>query len=464
MQLCMDAPTRHCLSDAHAKPLEGPVTWRGALLKSAQAMQLHVEKDTPPLMSRPGELLIIKALLKRADMADQAVCIKMRYPLLAHQHELDTHMQMVKTGVHRAFVPMLCAFEFEAGKGRWGGLCMPYVDETIGSFMAMSPKPSAPFVMQRLALLYHGRAKTMTDTTNIHGIPLSKYILKKGQFEMDLLAVCFRLLRFLHKNGWVHGDTHMGNFMLDTRTWRVYLIDAERSFQSQDPVQYLLDGQELFGHASALLLSIQNRSTWDMQDVWGVMSKMHACGASKDQYKTALSVPLCNFMPVCTCFVHDDCASSARLAGCKMCTSKRNRKQAMRYVTHGQNWFVETTQSMLDALRYEITTCRTDRRSELKDLAATLTQHAKTIRALVKRATQTSTSKALLRVMATHDVTQFRLWLSRVLYSGTMVKGGAIPAHSLVARLREGGLTAPATLIATLVAEYRPLCCHAEEK
>jgi aminoglycoside phosphotransferase (APT) family kinase protein len=35
-------------------------------------------------------------------------------------------------------------------------------------------------------------------------------------------------LQRMHAAGWVHGDTHLGNFMLDANTWRVVAIDVVR--------------------------------------------------------------------------------------------------------------------------------------------------------------------------------------------------------------------------------------------
>ena len=69
------------------------------------------------------------------------------------------------------------------------------------------------------------------------------------------IGACMDLLQRMHAAGWVHGDTHLGNFMLDSTTWRIVAIDVERAFESRCPRQHLLDLQELFGHASGLLVA-----------------------------------------------------------------------------------------------------------------------------------------------------------------------------------------------------------------
>jgi tRNA A-37 threonylcarbamoyl transferase component Bud32 len=46
--------------------------------------------------------------------------------------------------------------------------------------------------------------------------------------QTAVIAACIELLQRMHAAGWVHGDTHLGNFMLDANTWRVVAIDVVR--------------------------------------------------------------------------------------------------------------------------------------------------------------------------------------------------------------------------------------------
>ena len=44
--------------------------------------------------------------------------------------------------------------------------------------------------------------------------------------QTAVIAACIELLQRMHAEGWVHGDTHLGNFMLDAKSWRVVAIDV----------------------------------------------------------------------------------------------------------------------------------------------------------------------------------------------------------------------------------------------
>jgi hypothetical protein len=185
-----------------------------------------------------------------------------------------------------------------------------------------------------------------------------------GELDLEtaLLAACLRLLRSLHRRGWVHGDAHLGNFVLAFAAaaggagggggggrgggWRVYAIDAERSFRSGDAGQQLLDAQEAFGHASGLLLALAAPADWDMRDVPAVAREMHPARVARRHRRKCANLlaagpaaadpsppppesPLCNLLPVCDCFVHQD--RRRRLAGCALCRARGNRRQARLY-------------------------------------------------------------------------------------------------------------------------------------
>ena len=444
----------------------GRITWQQA--GQAPLSSLSIVPNAAPLLSHPGALLIAKAVVAAGGAE---FCIKMRYPLSDHQKELDTYLSMINHGgVHKAFVPVLYAFEFEfAGpldgqKKVWGALVMPFVDTTLCHILSVSPRPSAPVELQRLSTAFFQHSllvasKTTSSSSSIdeeHGIPLlppSCNVQQEG-FEMAVLAVCFRLLMLLHKNGWIHGDTHLGNFMLDSKTWRVYLIDTERSFPTADPVQYLLDAQELFGHATGLLLSLQNRCNWDMADVWAVMSRMHPATGEGGP-------PLAGFMPVCTCFVNE--LQCDRLRGCRLCKSKINTAQASLYLDQGHRWWQQSSQRMLETVSYDIKLCREDCHDEVEEIASALTQQVSTIHRWLLRQQQLNRKPdnehlMFLQLLSSRNgSSKLRSWLNFVLYNGAMLKRGASRATNIAKLLSACSLPELSRKFLSLVSVYPPM-------
>lgn len=99
------------------------------------------------------------------------------------------------------------------------------------------------------------------------GVPIR---FKKNQsIHLSLSVAVLQLLRLLHAEGWVHGDSHLGNFIY-CDDGRMYAIDFERSFRTRDTVQHLLDIQEAFGHISGIMINIHNQNEWDMRDLPGI--------------------------------------------------------------------------------------------------------------------------------------------------------------------------------------------------
>ena len=440
-----------------------------------------IELEEKAIMSRQGELIIVKAYIimtieKAHKVVKVPICIKMRAPLSAHNKELDTYHAMTKHGgVSRAFAPILCAFEFKMMDTgvMWGGFCMPYIEHTLCSIMSVSPKPSAAIDMNRLAMRFaesqeqtqnndnksdeedeQHHSTTTTMMLRGHGVPLRD---GSSSFEMALLSACFRLLMMLHRSGWVHGDTHLGNFMLDTVSWRVCLIDSERSFRSTEPTQYLLDTQETFGHATGLLLAMTERSSWDMSDIWGVMVQMHPAVCSTGP-------ALCNFMPVCTCFVYDD--QEERERGCRMCSSRFNKKQALMYMKMGPEWFLRTTQHDFDALSYKIKVCRQESRDKLKAFIASMAQHLPVIKRHIMAQQQQSGGVVepdmvkfnlhIVRVFSLTNTSRIMSWLTFVLYKGILVRGGHKQAVSLARTLAQCKLISLSKFVSSLTMVYQP--------
>ena len=114
--------------------------------------------------------------------------------------------------------------------------------------------------------LLNEKEQYLRATPGSGGVPVPFKSTQSLQLSVSLAAL--QLLRALHKEGWVHGDSHLGNFVYCDGN--VYAIDFERSFPSSDAIQHLLDIQELFGHISGILLDAQLHHQWDMLDIYGL--------------------------------------------------------------------------------------------------------------------------------------------------------------------------------------------------
>ena len=102
--------------------------------------------------------------------------------------------------------------------------------------------------------LLNEKEQYLRATPGSGGVPVLFKSTQSLQLSVSLAAL--QLLRALHKEGWAHGDSHLGNFVYCDGN--VYAIDFERSFPSSDAIQHLLDIQELFGHISGIMLAFSS--------------------------------------------------------------------------------------------------------------------------------------------------------------------------------------------------------------
>ena len=385
------------------------ITWSNP---TAQVVSLVLSHSA--LMTKPGNLFIAKAR--------HSLCVKLRSSLAKHQHELDTYLAM-PDDIRAAFVPLLFAFEVELGGNTWAGLCMPFIQHPLCRLLSVSPKRSAPATLRRLATNPTIKRHQQHDAIQHNGIALLPSPPPET-FETAVLDACCQLLNRLHQRGWVHGDTHLGNFLLCPKTWRVFLIDPERAFASTNPVQCLLDVQELIGHASGLLVSPYDKKLWDMSDVWGVASKvLH---------------PLQSYLPVCTCFVHANTAIRKR--GCSVCRSPFNTHQAALYLAAAtpsldHDSYVE----LLALITKHRQTCRMDMQTfvlRLKPSLPRILQHPST---------------ALFQDMLSQESTDIKRWLKFICYHGAFVSHGSQKALHLVRILRKCRLRRLARLLLPII-------------
>ncbi len=163
--------------------------------------------------------------------------------------------------------------------------------------------------------------------------------------QMSIALAALRLLHRMHAEcGWVHGDSHMGNFMYLNQS--IYAIDFERSFGSTDRVQHLMDIQEFFGHFSGILLHAVRANDWDMRDISGLYYYRHPLVSGEMQQAKQPKVDpywiskSSNFsrrktlfmLPICTCFTCP--TEDLRLKGCSFCKSRLNVQSADFVASH----------------------------------------------------------------------------------------------------------------------------------
>jgi hypothetical protein len=369
---------KQCLSIVYQKETLSPkspvyataqVNW-GSLIAGGQLVVSELLQQTPTL-------LVAKASWDNAPTMPP-LCIKLKFPLSQHQHEIDMYQRLADAS--SLFVPIYCAFHQIMPNGEiWGGVCMKFVEDTVGHIMTrnlcMDLIPKDHIMQTRWLHVQQAYACSTTNTQEQEqgGGGIVVEISTAWDVETALFRACVQLLHQLHQKGWVHGDTHLSNFMLDLPTWRVYAIDPERSFPSTDAIQQFLDVQELFGHASGLLLSLQKPTQWDMQDVNAVLSKLHP-----ELSPPSFDTDYFHFLPVCCCFVHEQ--QKARLQGCRQCNSEFNRQQAARYQTEGPLQWLKNSMDF-QSLRSNITRTRTACRAEMQTLAAVLWKHLPALKA-----------------------------------------------------------------------------------
>jgi hypothetical protein len=159
------------------------------------------------------------------------------------------------------------------------------------------------------------------------GLPIPNFTEIQQPLKNALMSTSLHLIKSFHTAGWIHGDSHLGNFMIDVKTMRMYVIDLERCHNCTCSVQQFLDTQEMFGHACGLLLDICCRGKWDMTDVQGVATQMHPYLVKELEYNATDTIFM--MLPVCTCFIKADIHDKQK--GCMYCKSKVNVLSAKFY-------------------------------------------------------------------------------------------------------------------------------------
>lgn len=291
------------------------------------------------------EMLILLCDMQRpGDETTTPVVLKLRYPMHAIEDEMDRTRRMHADA--SALMPTIHAFvQLKVAARTYGGICMQRLDHTATELLF----PSTALFKQQETLLdqavrfrnYHAAANNTPKRND--GVAIHHQTTKNDDDAPLLLAAeegliahlqtavmlaCLRLLRRLHiEAGWCHGDSHLGNFLIDSRSWRVYMIDFERAFECSKQHQWFLDDQELFGHASGLLRTEPRWDGWDLDNALPLYTQLHPespwCRLKKEEPE------LLRLVPICTCFINNDL--NERLAACDLCQSPLNRANAERY-------------------------------------------------------------------------------------------------------------------------------------
>lgn len=151
------------------------------------------------------------------------------------------------------FLPLLffCRVPHLRHSGQpWRGYCMRQGDCSLRDILHHSPRHTDLEHQALLQRLLHDRDRATArshpqqkpDAEAVSGGGGLLVPFKSTQtVQLSLCLAVLRLLQALHQAGWVHGDSHLGNFVYTDG--RLYAIDFERSFRSADPVQHLLDVQ-----------------------------------------------------------------------------------------------------------------------------------------------------------------------------------------------------------------------------
>ena len=283
----------------------------------------------------------------------QDCCLKLIKDPAIFDVEYKAYQKLKETpDAKRLFLPIyfFCQLRGAVG-GAWKGY---FMKQGLYSLRELIYKHSEADVQYQNAIqiLVKQRNKCLQkghDVPPLHqqeGIPV--HFKHNQSIKLSLSVAALQLLRRLHSHGWVHGDSHLGNFVYCC-DGNVYAIDFERSFRSTDVVQHLMDIQEAFGHLSGIMIHVHNHHEWDMRDLPGIHFHRHPLlGPLPDRiHNKRYSIPspiqrrigflprrkALYMLPVCKCFTAP--TELLRTNGCSMCCSQLNRRAAQHFAECG---------------------------------------------------------------------------------------------------------------------------------
>ena len=286
------------------------------------------------------KVLIFQCMLR--DDHETTMCLKLMDNNDIYQSEKLAYERMVENNVTDIFLKVHFFCEVILPDKRvWKGYCMQEGKYSIRDILYPVSSDSISIALDQKKLLQMIRndkermqKKMYADENFERGM---KVLFKPDQtIQMSIGIAALRLLHRMHTEyGWVHGDSHLGNFMyLDGK---IYAIDFERSFATNNKVQHLLDIQEFFGHFSGILLNQLKSHAWDMRDIFGIYYYRHPLisrGGQHNHNDDSWFLKSSNFsrrktlymLPICFCFTCNN--EELRLKGCDFCKSHTNVKSA----------------------------------------------------------------------------------------------------------------------------------------
>ena len=324
-----------------------------------------------------------------------------------------------------------------------GGILMDYISHTAN--LLIHPNAQSQRSVRHaaeIATLYGHSTSTSTSPPPVleeqRGVPLALGH-PASHFKTALVMACLEALRRLHSAGWVHGDTHLGNFLLDVRSWRVYLIDFERAFPSVLPVQQLLDVQELVGHATGVLLAA-TMDRWDMVDVPSVAMRLHPDASCcyrptttnnnniTEEEEEEPRASIFRWLPICTCFIQEEPA--VRMDGCKCCRSTFNAHIAERYHhcaagNNHNNTIIISKLPAWDLVIQEIKQERAEAQTLCRPLEAGLLEALPALQPYLSPLYERHPTFDPIR--SQDDLDLFREWVQFIVYSDALISSSSQP-------------------------------------
>jgi hypothetical protein len=313
---------------------------QNVLIDEREVNEMQVSKVLSETSSHNKKVLIFQC--KLWEDSNTTVCLKLMNNNDIYQNEKLAYEKMIASDVTNIFLKVYFFCEvILPDKKLWKGYCMQEGNYSIRDILFPVTSDAVSLALEQKKILKQiiqdkeKALKKINSPENSFEMGM-KVIFKPDQtIQMSIIIAALRLLHRMHTEyRWVHGDSHLGNFMyLDGK---IYAIDFERSFATQDKVLHLLDIQEFFGHCSGILLHQIRNNSWDMRDIFGIYYYRHPLLsrgggiAADDCWYTKSS----NFsrrktlymLPVCFCFTSNN--EALRTEGCAFCKSHTNTLSA----------------------------------------------------------------------------------------------------------------------------------------
>ena len=442
--------------------ISGHMVW-GPMFHDAQG---KVDFFAEESICKRTNLIILKCVMHIDEETDMLFCVKLRFPSNEIEDELkiyrsmeDDTAELVGNDITICMAKIYAFAKFQMDNGdEWGALFMQYYDLNATEFLYESHQCVRHEAVRKLLHNYEISSKRFVLDNVIEDMNDAKRGIKivhipQRSLYTAITAACIQLIHRFHSFGWIHGDTHLSNFMIDVKFMRIVLIDCERSFKSENAVQRLLDIQEIIGHALKLTVSLPYKRTWDMREVQAVASYLHPLNSiswiKKRKLDETDSTPLqftkmyedfsknldfekkidspdkmmvFVYLPLCSCFTRE--CQKSRMHGCVYCRSEANQKIANLFLdpTFQELAFIQLLRTSWNVLLHQVESCRImirDNHSMIKNLFCS---NRETLIPFFKKIKQRDLS--ITHFQSEVKIEQMDLFIQRLLYLGNFVPRG----------------------------------------